>query len=81
MEHLQKAQMRLNEIILTFIAINKLVGELMRDDNNVKQYSEQMVEIGHLLDTTVDMFEEAATLIPDAAPERIRQLMEDGRFE
>lgn len=81
MEHLQKAQKKLNEITLKFIAINSLVVMLMDENNNVKQYGEQLVEIGKLLDSTANALGEAAGLIATGSQGRIAQLLKEGRFE
>lgn len=81
MKRLQSAQEKLNEITLTFMAINGIIADIMDDANTVKKFEVQIAQVGRLLDSVATLTGKAIDDITFGAQEAVREMMEDGRYE
>ena len=81
MKRLQNAQKKLNEITLTFMAINGVLADIMDDANTIKKFEVQIAQVGRLLDSVAALTGSAIDDITLGAQEAVREMMEEGRYE
>ena len=81
MKRLQEAQEKVTKITVTFMTINCLLAKMADDNNNIKQFGEQITQIGNMLDSTAGLLGEVAGNIAAAAPDIIQRMAMEGRFE
>lgn len=81
MKRLQNAQNKLNEITLTFIAVNSIIANIMDDENTVKKFEGQIVQVGKLLDRVSVLMNASIDDITIGAHEALHEMMKEGRYE